>query len=290
MVGVYTIRNTQNGKIYVGSSVNIEERFEEHRKQLMHHRHNNSHLQSAWDKYGESNFEFNVIEVVDDVSKLREVEEKYITQLHACDRNYGYNILPKTNIGLGVRASSEVRKKISDACKGDKNGHYGKPHSEETRRHISEVKREAGKLKQEEKRLQWISEKHSCEICGIIMSEKWGSGRFCSKACANKSISLKNKSIPHTDDWNNRISKSLIGREISDEHRRNISDSAKERLSDPTKNPMYGKHHSEETKAHLSEVLRGVRTSKGFTGKSHTEETKRKISESLKRRCRSDKK
>lgn len=31
----------------------------------------------------------------------------------------------------------------------------------------------------------WISEKHVCEKCGKVMLEKYGSGRFCSRACAN---------------------------------------------------------------------------------------------------------
>lgn len=32
---------------------------------------------------------------------------------------------------------------------------------------------------------QWISEQHKCEKCGKIMTEKFGSGRFCCRACAN---------------------------------------------------------------------------------------------------------
>ena len=31
----------------------------------------------------------------------------------------------------------------------------------------------------------WLSEQHTCERCGKIMTEKFGSGRFCSRACAN---------------------------------------------------------------------------------------------------------
>ena len=34
----------------------------------------------------------------------------------------------------------------------------------------------------------WISEKHRCEKCGIIMTEKFGSGRFCSRKCSNSHI------------------------------------------------------------------------------------------------------
>lgn len=32
---------------------------------------------------------------------------------------------------------------------------------------------------------QWIAEQHACEKCGMIMTEKFSSGRFCSRACAN---------------------------------------------------------------------------------------------------------
>jgi hypothetical protein len=36
-----------------------------------------------------------------------------------------------------------------------------------------------------QRELKWISEKHTCEKCGKVMTEKFGSGRFCSRACAN---------------------------------------------------------------------------------------------------------
>lgn len=32
---------------------------------------------------------------------------------------------------------------------------------------------------------QWIAEQHTCERCGKVMTEKFASGRFCSKTCAN---------------------------------------------------------------------------------------------------------
>ena len=32
---------------------------------------------------------------------------------------------------------------------------------------------------------QWVAEEHRCEHCGKIMTEKFGSGRFCCKSCAN---------------------------------------------------------------------------------------------------------
>ena len=42
------------------------------------------------------------------------------------------------------------------------------------------------KIQQEHDELAiWISEQHTCEKCGKIMTEKYGSGRFCSRSCAN---------------------------------------------------------------------------------------------------------
>ena len=36
--------------------------------------------------------------------------------------------------------------------------------------------------------LKWVEEQHVCEKCGKVMTEKFGSGRFCSRACANSRI------------------------------------------------------------------------------------------------------
>lgn len=32
----------------------------------------------------------------------------------------------------------------------------------------------------------WIQEQHTCESCGVVMTSKWGSGRFCSASCSNR--------------------------------------------------------------------------------------------------------
>ena len=48
---------------------------------------------------------------------------------------------------------------------------------------IASAKKAAAK--KEQKLSIWIAEKHICEKCGKVMTEKFGSGRFCSRACAN---------------------------------------------------------------------------------------------------------
>ena len=47
------------------------------------------------------------------------------------------------------------------------------------------IVRERSQLKKEAERASWIAEKHTCERCGKLMTEKYGSGRFCSRECAN---------------------------------------------------------------------------------------------------------
>ncbi len=67
MRGIYEIVNLADGKAssYVGSSMNIEQRWHQHRHRLRGGRHRNEHLQRAWDKYGEDAFVFSVLEEVE---------------------------------------------------------------------------------------------------------------------------------------------------------------------------------------------------------------------------------
>ena len=49
----------------------------------------------------------------------------------------------------------------------------------------AKIKHEKAELKKLEELTKWVSEQHICEKCGKIMTSKFGSGRFCSRACAN---------------------------------------------------------------------------------------------------------
>jgi len=56
-LGVYIIRNTRNGKMYVGSSLNTRRRMIDHKTLLNKKKHYNPHLQSAYNKEPDE-FEF----------------------------------------------------------------------------------------------------------------------------------------------------------------------------------------------------------------------------------------
>lgn len=113
--GVYIIKNIVNGKIYIGSSVNVFKRWTQHRYKLNKGNHANKHLQRAWNKYGISEFEFSILELINNPSKeiLIELEQKYLDEHKSFNKDVGYNILKKADSSLGVEMTKETKNKLS---------------------------------------------------------------------------------------------------------------------------------------------------------------------------------
>ena len=128
---VYVIRNTVNGKVYVGSSANVKERFRTHRKQLRGNRHPNAHLQSAWQAYGEPSFIFEIVENVSDYSTLIQREQAWMDSLGSTIPATGYNMRPFADSSRGKKATPEQRAKLSAARKGNQYS-LGTKQSQET--------------------------------------------------------------------------------------------------------------------------------------------------------------
>jgi group I intron endonuclease len=62
--GVFQVKNTANGKLLLGSSLNLEGPLNAHKFLLTIGRHRNEALQKEWDEYGAENFVFEILEVV----------------------------------------------------------------------------------------------------------------------------------------------------------------------------------------------------------------------------------
>jgi hypothetical protein len=89
--GVYQILCKKNWKIYVGSTVDLRARWDNHRRRLRKGVHANFYLQQAWDKYGEANFNFSILEFVV-TSELLQAEQAWIDKTRCAVRSIGFNI------------------------------------------------------------------------------------------------------------------------------------------------------------------------------------------------------
>lgn len=115
--GIYRITNKVNNKIYIGSAYNLSNRFSTHKYSLKNNKHKNPHLQSAWNLYGEKEFIFEILEIVEDKTKIIEREQYYLDLYNPCDNSIGYNIAKKAGNTAGVKASLETRQKQSESAK-----------------------------------------------------------------------------------------------------------------------------------------------------------------------------
>lgn len=62
--GVFQVKNTVNGKVLLGSSLNLEGPLNSHKFMLTIGRHRNEALQKDWNQYGPDKFVFEILEVV----------------------------------------------------------------------------------------------------------------------------------------------------------------------------------------------------------------------------------
>ena len=164
--GIYYIENLINNKKYIGQSNNIKDRWRRHISELNKNKHHNDYLQKSWNKYGENNFMFEIIEYCS-IENLDDREQYWIDFYNTMDRDFGYNLKTGGQNG-GSIMSDETKEKMSISVKnsynnsnlrktrslnaleqwanpiikekilGKNNGMYGKHHSEESKKKMSE--------------------------------------------------------------------------------------------------------------------------------------------------------
>lgn len=148
---IYRITNKVNGNCYIGSSVDLQRRRRQHFNNLANDIHINSHLQNAYNKYGDTSLEFEIIEYIEIDDNIKETllerEQFWIDTI-----NPEYNILPIAGSTLGFKHSEETKQKISNSTKGVKKSKLhaqhireaqkGKQLTDEHRKKLSELLRE----------------------------------------------------------------------------------------------------------------------------------------------------
>jgi group I intron endonuclease len=110
--GVYKITLKNDGRIYIGSSAGIEDRWNWHiRSQIQL-------IGKMIKKYGKESFTFEIIEEVEPVKeKLIEREQFYLDTLQPFPwiNNNGFNLAPTAYSPLGIKRSEETKKKMSNS-------------------------------------------------------------------------------------------------------------------------------------------------------------------------------
>ncbi len=88
-MGVYTIRNSADNIAYVGYGIDVQARINRHRTELRFGSHRNKELQRDWKTFGESSFQFEVLDELkskddiqtDEIQELQVLSDMWICKL-----------------------------------------------------------------------------------------------------------------------------------------------------------------------------------------------------------------
>lgn len=111
--GIYEICSNIDHRKYIGSSVNLYKRKNQHYSDLRLKKHPNSYLQNFYNKYGEESLSFNIITFCNK-TQLEYLEQYYVEKY---DFKNLFNIRPIVNSNIGIVRSSETRLNMSKAAK-----------------------------------------------------------------------------------------------------------------------------------------------------------------------------
>jgi group I intron endonuclease len=197
---IYLITNLINDKVYVGKSINPDERWRHHKNIAAGGKEKYpkefSSIHGAIRKYGEDNFGLKIVEEFDTEDEAYRAETRWIISLVSNDRSKGYNL----NLGGkgGIQPTEEVRQKLIAAQNTDeklklcseqmKQRHIQNPgflgkinagnqyalglkHSDETKKKISGEKGSAAKL---------------TNVKVLEIREKYSSGNYTYSALARE--------------------------------------------------------------------------------------------------------
>lgn len=111
--GIYKITCVPTGKVYVGSAVDLYRLWHaRHLPQLRRNKHVNRYLQAAWNKYGESVFQFATIAYVA-IDDLLQREQYWIDKLQSANAKHGFNLCPIAGSSLGTKHSAASKTKMA---------------------------------------------------------------------------------------------------------------------------------------------------------------------------------
>lgn len=150
IIGIYKIVSLINNKVYVGSSIDIKNRWKVHIYSLNLRRNCSKYFANEWHKYGEENFKFSIIEECTE-EELIDKEQYWVDHYQSTIRIKGYNRMePKEHTRNKearknmsdakkklYKEKPEIKQKISIALSGENHPGFGKQRSKITKEKIS---------------------------------------------------------------------------------------------------------------------------------------------------------
>lgn len=237
MIGIYVITSLKNSKVYIGQSTHIEKRWKEHKKALETNSHYNSYLQRAWNKYGEKNFMFSVLEECS-VEQLNEREQYWIDYYGGINSNENYNFREGGSRGA---FSDDVIRVMSENTK-------------RLRQDADWVARNSQAIRD-----SWTPERRQ-RMSVLKKGTKWTEKQRENR----KKFDDSRKGVSRDVSVKNKISNTLKGHSVSEETRQKLREAGKRQVHQPV---------TEEQRKNISEgAKRGWETRRRNMQKKNEEE------------------
>ena len=179
---VYCIRNKINGHVYVGSTNNPRLRWNQHKCQLRNNKGRSTYLQRAWNLYGESAFEFEIIEEVEDEFTVESAEQKWIDHFMGTVGLY--------NMGNAGNTPMRGKKLSEESCKNMSLANIGKKLSPERVARMSIERKGKGKTEEWKKKISDSQPgiKDYPELVNIKTGEVIPAGTGLSRMCKEHNL------------------------------------------------------------------------------------------------------
>lgn len=113
MIGIYKITNLIDGNAYIGQSIQIEERFKEHKNPSNWNREVNKKLYKAFTEFGLNNFSFEILEECKE-NELNEKERYWIEYYNTYPNQYNMTAGGQFNVGDSHPSHKLTEKDVID--------------------------------------------------------------------------------------------------------------------------------------------------------------------------------
>lgn len=250
--GIYKLTCRDNGKIYIGKSVNIRSRLCAH-KNCKTTRY---YFNNAIKKHGWENFDVEILEIIEGFDKTKDNEELlkkeslYIEFFDSTNKEKGYNICKFSTDKTGsVRGphSEETKRRMSLASKGKPKSkehanncrlaNLGKKHSEETKKKIGEGNLGKEVSDETKKKLRESASKRgiSKETREKMKLARAGKPRKPHSEETKQKMRQAKLGWKHPEESKEKMRNAKLGRKVSDDTKSKISLGLKRAYEDGTR-------------------------------------------------------